>query len=365
MAAVKLCLLSSMRILWSFVLCLPLPLVSASAFPAMFVFGDSLLDPGNANKVLTLVKANHPPYGRDFVTHQPTGRFCDGLLSTDILASLAGLPLPPAYLLDPNDILQGTSFATSGARIINLTIPLVRRVDFVEQVGYFSDLRLQLIANIGVQETSVLLSKSLFLLCLGSNDYTASDFANRQENSSQQTEMSDELTVRLISAYEGHLLELYNLGARKFALASLSVLGCIPFELFVAQSVNGACVSSINDEAIKFNAALLQLSERLQASISDAHFTYLNTYDILFDVINDPAAYGIIYGSTACCGTGLYRGLPCYNSDVSTVCVNASEYVFWDFAHPTQTVNEILANRFWAGSPPDVMPMNVLQLSGL
>lgn len=51
--------------------------------PAMFIFGDSVVDVGNNNDIYTIVKANFPPYGRDFTTHNPTGRFCNGKLATD------------------------------------------------------------------------------------------------------------------------------------------------------------------------------------------------------------------------------------------------------------------------------------------
>lgn len=51
--------------------------------PAMFIFGDSVVDAGNNNHLYTIVKANFPPYGRDFINHQPTGRFCNGKLASD------------------------------------------------------------------------------------------------------------------------------------------------------------------------------------------------------------------------------------------------------------------------------------------
>lgn len=51
--------------------------------PALNIFGDSVVDVGNNNKLQTLIKANFPPYGRDFVNHKPTGRFCNGKLATD------------------------------------------------------------------------------------------------------------------------------------------------------------------------------------------------------------------------------------------------------------------------------------------
>ena len=53
--------------------------------PALITFGDSIVDVGNNNHLSTPFKANYLPYGRDFVNHQPTGRFCDGKLPTDLI----------------------------------------------------------------------------------------------------------------------------------------------------------------------------------------------------------------------------------------------------------------------------------------
>ena len=43
----------------------------------MFVFGDSLVDPGNNNNLTTFAKANYKPNGIDFPAGA-TGRFCNG-----------------------------------------------------------------------------------------------------------------------------------------------------------------------------------------------------------------------------------------------------------------------------------------------
>ena len=51
--------------------------------PALFIFGDSVVDVGNNNRIATIIRANFPPYGRDFINHRPTGRFCNGKLATD------------------------------------------------------------------------------------------------------------------------------------------------------------------------------------------------------------------------------------------------------------------------------------------
>lgn len=57
--------------------------VGQGLVPGVMIFGDSVVDAGNNNNLATLVRANFPPYGRDFAQHTPTGRFCNGKLATD------------------------------------------------------------------------------------------------------------------------------------------------------------------------------------------------------------------------------------------------------------------------------------------
>lgn len=56
-------------------------------FPALLAFGDSIIDTGNNNYIRTIVRANFPPYGRDFPGHKATGRFSDGRISVDFLGT--------------------------------------------------------------------------------------------------------------------------------------------------------------------------------------------------------------------------------------------------------------------------------------
>lgn len=71
-----------------------LTMVEARAF---FVFGDSLVDSGNNNYLVTTARADSPPYGIDFPTRRPTGRFSNGLNIPDLISyvslliSLTGL----------------------------------------------------------------------------------------------------------------------------------------------------------------------------------------------------------------------------------------------------------------------------------
>ncbi|PKA55686.1 GDSL esterase/lipase [Apostasia shenzhenica] len=64
---------------------------------AFFVFGDSLVDNGNNNYLATTARADSPPYGIDYPTHQPTGRFSNGLNIPDIITPLLLQTAPSHY----------------------------------------------------------------------------------------------------------------------------------------------------------------------------------------------------------------------------------------------------------------------------
>ncbi|GMP66282.1 hypothetical protein CsSME_00026698 [Camellia sinensis var. sinensis] len=66
---------------------------------ALFVFGDSLFDPGN-NQYIYRSKpgaSNYYPYGQAFFNH-PTGRLCDGCIIPDFIALFAKLSMLTPYL---------------------------------------------------------------------------------------------------------------------------------------------------------------------------------------------------------------------------------------------------------------------------
>lgn len=52
--------------------------------PCFFIFGDSLVDNGNNNHILTLARANYLPYGIDFPLGV-SGRFTNGRTVVDII----------------------------------------------------------------------------------------------------------------------------------------------------------------------------------------------------------------------------------------------------------------------------------------
>lgn len=57
-----------------------------SQVPGFFIFGDSLVDNGNNNGILTLARANYRPYGIDF-PQGTTGRFTNGITLVDAIGN--------------------------------------------------------------------------------------------------------------------------------------------------------------------------------------------------------------------------------------------------------------------------------------
>ncbi|KVH96878.1 Lipase, GDSL, partial [Cynara cardunculus var. scolymus] len=66
--------------------------------PCYFIFGDSLVDSGNNNKLVTRAKANYPPYGIDF-PQGVTGRFTNGRTIADIIVNIGSNDYINNYLM--------------------------------------------------------------------------------------------------------------------------------------------------------------------------------------------------------------------------------------------------------------------------
>lgn len=60
---------------------------TSALVPAMFIFGDSLIDNGNNNNLPSFAKANYFPYGIDF-NGGPTGRFSNGYTMVDEIGNI-------------------------------------------------------------------------------------------------------------------------------------------------------------------------------------------------------------------------------------------------------------------------------------
>ena len=198
------------------------------------------------------------------------------------------------------------------------------------------------------------------------------------------------------------LQALYNLGLRKFLLAGIGPLGCIPNQRSFAPP--DRCVDYVNQILGTYNEGLKSLVDQLNTH-PGALFLYGNTYGAVGDILNNPNTYGkkcymlqnffsfteiwnkvltsadhdiqgfsydysmrmfIISGFSVedkgCCGIGRNQGqITCLPWVVP--CSNRNTSVFWDAFHPTEAVNSILAQRAFNGPPRDCYPINVQQMT--
>jgi hypothetical protein len=56
--------------------------------PAVIMFGDSIVDTGNNNDLISAIKCNFPPYGRNFKGGIATGRFSNRKVPSDFLGCM-------------------------------------------------------------------------------------------------------------------------------------------------------------------------------------------------------------------------------------------------------------------------------------
>ena len=64
-------------------------ILCAPQVPCLFIFGDSLVDNGNNNRLQSLARADYMPYGIDFPGGRPTGRFSNGKTTVDVIGELS------------------------------------------------------------------------------------------------------------------------------------------------------------------------------------------------------------------------------------------------------------------------------------
>nr|XP_043618759.1 GDSL esterase/lipase At5g45950-like isoform X2 [Erigeron canadensis] len=141
----------------------------------IFVFGDSSVDPGNNNNLITDQKGNFLPYGKDFYNGRPTGRFTNGRLATDLIADALGhTKTIPAYL-DPNltnaQLVNGVSFASGGSGFDDLTAQLSNVIPLSKQLEYFREYKARLAKLVGKKRAENLITNGVFLLSMGTNDF--------------------------------------------------------------------------------------------------------------------------------------------------------------------------------------------------
>ncbi|KAL9691410.1 hypothetical protein QQ045_011832 [Rhodiola kirilowii] len=323
----------------------PAPLV-----PAFFVIGDSSVDCGTNNFLGTFARADRPPYGVDFDTHRPTGRFSNGRIPVDFLALRLGLPFVPSYLGETGsaeDMIHGINYASAGAGIIfSSGSELGQHISLTQQIQQVTDTFQQFILTMGENAAASLISSSLFYISIGSNDYI--HYYLRNVSNVQSLYLPWDFNKFLATSLKQEIENLYYSNVRKIVLMGLAPLGCAPHYLWQYRSRDGECVESINNMIMEFNYIMRFMVEELVTNFPDLKIIFCDAFEGSMDIIKNHERYGFIFTTEACCGLGSYRGwIMCIAPEMA--CHNASTHIWWDQFHPTDAVNAILADNVWSG----------------
>ncbi|XP_059456462.1 GDSL esterase/lipase 1-like isoform X2 [Corylus avellana] len=274
---------------------------------SLFIFGDSIFDAGNNNyiNVTNGFQANFEPYGETFFKY-PTGRFSDGRLISDFIAEYAKLPLITPYLHPGyHSYIDGANFASAGAGALVETLQ-GSVIDLTTQLSVFKNLTSLFRKKLGDAETKTFLGRAVYLIDIGSNDYSIPFTTN---SSMLQSISQQEFVDMVIGNLTIVIKEIYKEGGRKFGFLSLPPLGCVPFTRALKPGNTGACFEEITALAKLHNAAFLKVLQTLERQLNGFRYSIADVYTAFSERINNPSKYGFKEGKTACCGSGPYRGI--------------------------------------------------------
>ncbi|CAO2814615.1 unnamed protein product [Amaranthus hypochondriacus] len=319
--------------------------------PALFIFGDSVVDVGNNNNLHTIVKSNFNPYGRDFLYHQPTGRFCNGKLATDFTAETIGFTsYQPAYLSKEatgKNLLIGANFASASSGYHDSTPKIYNTLSLRKQLEFYMEYQKKLELIAGKTNATSIIREGVYLISAGSSDFLQNYYINPLLYKLYSPE---EFSNVLVQQFAEFVRKLYWLGARKVGVTSLPPLGCLPAAITIFGEDSNECVEHINKDAITFNNMLNYTANELQNQLSNLTLVVFDIYQPLHDIVTKPQDNGFVEARKACCGTGLVETSYLCNSKSPGTCKNASEYVFWDGFHPSEATNRILSDDLTAAA---------------
>ncbi|CAL9162274.1 unnamed protein product [Musa hybrid cultivar] len=331
---------------------------ASGCFTAIFSFGDSIADTGNAVRLGSLgASSGSPPYGRTFFD-RPTGRFSDGRVIIDFIAQGLGLPLVRPYLDggSGDDFRQGANFAVGGATALDL--------DFFSSKGIqasWTDRSLrvqiesfkQLLSSLSSDTKEVLNSSLILMGEIGGNDYNHPFFQGKN---------ADEVRTfvpSVIGAISSAINDLIELGVKTLLVPGNFPIGCIPAYLDVFQSKNvedydsqTGCIKWLNEFSEYHNRLLQDELDRLRKLHPHVTIIYANYYDATITFFRAPQLFGFKAPLHACCGSdgpyGVNRFVQCGHKD-ATVCSDPSSSISWDGIHLTEAAYETIARSLLEG----------------
>ncbi|XP_010241424.1 PREDICTED: GDSL esterase/lipase At2g03980-like [Nelumbo nucifera] len=201
-----------------------------------------------------------------------------------VAAEALGLPLVPPYLglseKERQEIRTGINYGSGSAGILPETGTILGpNLSLDTQLKLFTETVQKYLSNTfkGPNELSDHFSKSIFYINIGSNDFIYT-YLNEPDLSNPRykpTVLSNDLTERLSQ----NLQALYMLGARKFVVANLGLIGCIPY-IVNRRKPKGVCVEELNQFVEVYNSKLIELLKGQSSTLPGSTFVTLKSYEL-------------------------------------------------------------------------------------
>ncbi|KAG0580985.1 hypothetical protein KC19_4G215700 [Ceratodon purpureus] len=322
--------------------------------PALVVFGDSTVDAGNNNYLHTIIKSDFVPYGRSFEGHVPTGRFTDGLLTTDFVSLKIGLPLQLPYLSPQahgEAILTGVNFASAASGWFEKTANIFNVVGLATQMIWFQNWKAEVLSVAGPVKGDFIISNALYAISTGVNDWVNNYYISP---ALQRQYTPDQYTTFLLREARKYIQELYLLGGRNIAILNLPPLGCVPAQITLHGHGNQGCVKYLNDVAAHFNTRITLMLADMKKTMPGSRLILIDIYSPIYNAFQNPQKYGFKYARDGCCGTGELEVSILCNRHTPT-CSNPDEHIFWDSFHPTSHFYSQLAEEMYDFASPIIL----------
>ena len=294
----------------------------ADSFSALYVFGDSLSDAGNAYIADggTLPGA---PYSN--------GRFSNGNVWVQDMAASLGLPAAAKPSL-----LGGTDYAVGGATTANTGLGnLLAPAAQGGQIASFQ-------AAHPVADPN-----ALYMIWIGSNDIRNILAANNPATAAAAA-------LAAVGNVDTAIQSLAGEGAKNFLILTAPDLGKTP----AAIATGPAGVAASSTLSAFFDTSLVNgvgaagiPSLAGIASADGLNLNVLDTYSLIDGITANPAPYGFTDVTDTCLtGSVNYSG--------GTPCANPNQYLFWDQIHPTAAGQALVAQAALQIVPePSVLSM--------
>jgi phospholipase/lecithinase/hemolysin len=265
-------------------------------FNQVYIFGDSLSDPGNLFSITAGMSPSNPPY--------PQQRFSNGLVWSEYFTSKFGLN--PTPFTHPSPSGDGINFAVGGATTGETNVNGESLPSLQQQLNAFI-----LPLHQTHQRAN---SEALYILWAGANDYLGGQITDP--------------TQPVANLSQG-IKSLYQVGARLILVLNLPELGNTP----LIQKSEDTNPSQLNQLSNAHNSLLKTAVKQLSQSLPEIQLGLVDIRELFKMVIADPGKFGLTNVTDGC---------------IVVACSRPEQYLFWDQLHPTTVAHQMIAEAVFS-----------------